>query len=130
MRGGLDEAPSRKLLSFLEGRFLEGMENGLDRYAIIDRQRARSGWGTCWENYEAEAMEKLERITVRPEVCLGQPTIRGMRITVSVILKLLAAGKSVADVLAAYPELEEEDVRQAMQYAAWVLSDQIQVTPG
>jgi uncharacterized protein (DUF433 family) len=53
-----------------------------------------------------------------------------MRITVSVILKLLAGGKTTADVLAAYPELEEEDVRQAMQYAAWVVSDQIQVTPG
>ena len=70
-------------------------------------------------------MEKLERITIRPDVCLGQPTIRGMRITVSVILKLLAGGKTIADVLAAYPELEEADVRQAMQYAAWVVSDQI-----
>lgn len=75
-------------------------------------------------------MEMLDRITIRPEVCLGQPTIRGMRITVSVILKMLAAGKSVDEVLTAYPELEEEDVRQAMQFAAWVVSDQIQVTPG
>ncbi len=48
-----------------------------------------------------------------------------MRITVSVILKTLAAGHSVAEVLAAYPELEEEDVRQAMQYAAWLASDQL-----
>ena len=75
-------------------------------------------------------MDKLDRITIRPEVCLGQPTIRGMRITVSVILKMLAAGKSVAEVMAAYPELEEEDVRQAMQFAAWVVSDQIQIIPG
>jgi len=48
-----------------------------------------------------------------------------MRITVSMILKTLAAGRSVAEVLAAYPELEEEDVRQAMQYAAWLASDQL-----
>ena len=48
-----------------------------------------------------------------------------MRITVSVVLKMLAAGKSVQDVLAAYPELEAEDVQQAMRYAAWVVSDQI-----
>lgn len=78
----------------------------------------------------SETMTKLERITIRPDICLGQPTIRGMRITVSVILKMLAAGKSVDEVLTAYPELEQEDVRQAMQFAAWVVSDQIQVTPG
>ncbi len=60
-------------------------------------------------------MVKLDRITVRPDVCLGQPTIRGMRITVSVILKMLAGGKTVMDVLAAYPELEAEDVQQAVQ---------------
>ena len=74
-------------------------------------------------------MEKLDRITVDPNVCLGQPTIRGMRITVSVILKMLAGGKSVQDVLEAYPELEVEDIHQAIQYAAWVVSDQIQMVP-
>lgn len=70
-------------------------------------------------------MEKLDRITVAPNICLGQPTLRGMRITVTVVLKMLAGGKSVEDVLQAYPELEAEDVRQAMRYAAWVVSDQI-----
>ena len=70
-------------------------------------------------------MEKLDRITVDPNIRLGQPTLRGMRITVSVVLKMLAAGKSVQDVLAAYPELETEDIQQAMRYAAWVVSDQI-----
>lgn len=60
-------------------------------------------------------MEKLDRITINPDVCLGQPTIRGMRITLSVILKMLASGKSIQDVLKAYPELEPEDVQQAMQ---------------
>lgn len=59
-------------------------------------------------------MEKLDRITIRPELSLGQPTIRGTRITVSVILKMLAGGKSVEDVLAAYPELEREDISQAI----------------
>jgi uncharacterized protein (DUF433 family) len=74
-------------------------------------------------------MEKLDRITINPNVCLGQPTIRGMRITVSVILKMLAGGKSVQDVLEAYPELEAEDVEQAMKYAAWAVSDQIHMVP-
>ena len=73
-------------------------------------------------------MEKLDRITINPDVCLGQPTIRGMRITISVILKMLASGKSIQDVLKAYPELEPEDVQQAMQYAAWIVSDQIHFT--
>jgi len=73
-------------------------------------------------------MEKLDRITINPNVCLGQPTIRGMRITLSVILKMLASGKSIQEVLKAYPELEPEDVRQAMQYAAWLVSDQVHFT--
>ena len=72
-------------------------------------------------------MEPLDRITIDPKVCLGQPTIRRMRITVSVILKMLAAGRSVQEVLEAYPELEEEDVRQTMLYAAWLASDQLHV---
>jgi len=66
----------------------------------------------------------LDRIDVDPAVCQGQPTIRGMRITVGVILRMLAEGKTVEDVLEAYPELEEDDVRQAMQYAAWKASEQ------
>lgn len=70
----------------------------------------------------------LDRITVDPAVCQGQPTIRGMRITVSVILKMLAAGRSIQEVIEAYPELEEEDVRQAMQYAAWTVSDQLRAS--
>ncbi|MBV6623731.1 MAG: DUF433 domain-containing protein [Rivularia sp. (in: Bacteria)] len=74
-------------------------------------------------------MENLNRITVNPSVCLGQPTIRGMRITVSVILKMLAGGNSIEDVLKAYPELEAEDVNQALKYAAWVVSEQIQIIP-
>lgn len=74
-------------------------------------------------------MDKLDRITINPEISLGQPTIRGTRITVSVIMKMLAGGKLTQDVLAAYPELEEEDVLQAMKFAAWVVSDQLIVTP-
>jgi uncharacterized protein (DUF433 family) len=68
---------------------------------------------------------KLDRITIDPKICLGQPVIRGMRITVSAVLKVMAAGKSIQDVLAAYPELEEEDVRQAVEYAAWAVSDRL-----
>ena len=72
-------------------------------------------------------MERLDRITIDPSICLGQPTIRGMRITVSVVLKMLAGGHSVQEVVEAYPELEEEDVRQALQYAAWLASDRLYI---
>ncbi|OGV72790.1 MAG: hypothetical protein A3K19_28345 [Lentisphaerae bacterium RIFOXYB12_FULL_65_16] len=68
-------------------------------------------------------MKKLDRITVDPRLCLGQPTIRGMRITVSVVLKLLAEGKHDADIIECYPELEPEDIHQAIRYAAWTTSD-------
>jgi len=80
--------------------------------------------------YEGENnMEKLSRITINPNVCLGQPTVRGMRITVSVILKMLAGGNSIQEVLEAYPELEVEDVQQSIKYAAWIVSDQIHIVP-
>lgn len=74
-------------------------------------------------------MEGIERIVVDPKVCLGQLTIQGTRITVSVILKMLAAGKTVEDVLEAYPELEPEDVYQALRYAARVVSGQTHLVP-
>lgn len=70
----------------------------------------------------------LDRIDVDPAVCQGQPTIRGTRITVGVILRMLAGGATIEDVLEAYPELEEEDVRQAMRYAAWKASEQLRPT--
>jgi uncharacterized protein (DUF433 family) len=66
-------------------------------------------------------LAQLDRITVNPNVSLGQPTIRGMRITVGFVLKLLASNLSVQEVLAAYPELEDEDIRQALNYAAWTV---------
>ena len=70
-------------------------------------------------------MEKLDRIQINPKICLGQPIVRGTRITVSVILKLLAGGRSIEDVIELYPELEAADVQEAMKYAAWVVSDRL-----
>ena len=64
-------------------------------------------------------MEALDRITWNPAVMGGKPCIRGIRMTVGTIVGLLASGRTTAEVLAAYPFLEDEDVRQALQYAAW-----------
>lgn len=70
----------------------------------------------------------LHRITVDPAFCQGQPTIRGMRIIVGVVLKMLAGGATVGEGLKVYPELGEEDLRQAMRYAAWKASYQLRPT--
>ena len=64
-------------------------------------------------------MKQLTRITFDPEVMGGKPCIRGLRVTVGTIVGLLAAGHSTADILKAYPYLEEEDIREALAYAAW-----------
>ena len=74
-------------------------------------------------------MKELNRITIDPDICLGQPTIRGVRITVSVIVKLVASGMTTREILKAYPELEEEDVAQALKYAAWLSSEKARPIP-
>ena len=75
-------------------------------------------------------MAKLfDRITVNPEVCMGQPIIRGMRITVAFVLKLLASGMTHEEILKAYPELERDDILQAIEYAAWLAGEYHHPTP-
>ena len=64
-------------------------------------------------------MRKLDRITHNPEIMGGKPCLRGMRVTVGTIVGLVAARHSWPEILAAYPYLEEEDIRQALEYAAW-----------
>lgn len=71
----------------------------------------------------------LDRIVIDPDICMGQPIIRGLRITVAFLLKQLASGMTVPEILHAYPELEEEDIRQAVQYAAWLASEQARPLP-
>lgn len=64
-------------------------------------------------------MRQLTRITLDPEVMGGKPCIRGLRVTVGTIVGLVASGHSTEEILRAYPYLEEEDVREALAYAAW-----------
>ncbi|MBM4422641.1 MAG: DUF433 domain-containing protein [Chloroflexi bacterium] len=67
----------------------------------------------------------FDRITFDLRIMGGQACIRGMRIPVSLIVNLVAHGKQVAEVLEEYPDLETEDVRQALEYAAWLTRDQV-----
>jgi uncharacterized protein (DUF433 family) len=65
------------------------------------------------------AMGDLDRITQRPEVMGGKACIRGMRVTVGMLVGQFAAGRALEDLLADYPYLEREDILQALRYAAW-----------
>jgi uncharacterized protein (DUF433 family) len=64
-------------------------------------------------------MKKLERITFDPGVMGGKPCIRGLRVTVGMIVGLIAAGHSREAVLKLYPYLEDGDITEALSYAAW-----------
>ena len=64
-------------------------------------------------------MKQLTRITLNPNVMGGKPCIRGLRVTVGTVVGLLASGHSAEHILKLYPYLEQEDLREALAYAAW-----------
>lgn len=66
-------------------------------------------------------MDKLDRITIRPGLMGGKPTIRGMRVTVGMIVEEVSAGATIDDLLKEFPYLEREDIEQALRYAAWLV---------
>lgn len=70
-------------------------------------------------------MPELDRITHDPQVMGGRACIRGMRVTVSLVLNLIASGMSTEEIIQAYPYLESEDVRQCLQYAALLAEESI-----
>lgn len=64
-------------------------------------------------------MDTLDRITQDPAVMGGKPCIRGLRVTVGVIVGQIGSGRSIEAILDDYPYLEREDIAQALRYAAW-----------
>jgi uncharacterized protein (DUF433 family) len=70
-------------------------------------------------------MVGFDRITHDPQILGGRACIRGMRVTVSLILNLVANGMSTEEILAAYPYIEPDDIRQALQYAAWLAEEEL-----
>lgn len=68
-------------------------------------------------------MQLLNRITYNPEVMVGKPTIRGLRISVDQVLKALAANIDVQDILSDYPELEREDIQAVLLYAGQLVEE-------
>jgi len=70
-------------------------------------------------NRAEPTVQNLKRITMDPQVMGGKPCIRGLRVTVGMLVGLVASGKTIEGILAAYPYLEREDIMEALAYAAW-----------
>jgi len=68
-------------------------------------------------------MHQLDRITRDPAVMGGKACIRGMRVTVGMIVGQIGAGHTIDELLADYPYLEREDILQALRYAAWLAEE-------
>jgi uncharacterized protein (DUF433 family) len=65
------------------------------------------------------SMPALDRIISNPHIMGGKPVIRGTRVTVSTVVGLIAAGRTIDEVLSAYPYITREDILEALSYAAW-----------
>jgi uncharacterized protein (DUF433 family) len=68
-------------------------------------------------------MKAFSRITFDPNIMTGMACIRGMRITVSLVLSLVASGMSHQEILEQYPSLEEEDINECLRYASWLAKE-------
>lgn len=73
--------------------------------------------------------DPLDRISIDPNICFGKPCIKGTRIWVSLILDFLASGQTADEILAAYPQLQQEDIRAALAYAAEITRERIVPVP-
>jgi len=72
----------------------------------------------------------FDRITFNPDILGGKACLRGLRISVSLIVNLVANGMTPAEILAEYPDLEMGDIRQALRYAAWTTEEAVYVLAG
>ena len=68
---------------------------------------------------------KFERITLDPNKCFGKPCIRGLRIPIASILSYLSSRMTIEDILQSWPELEREDIYQALAYASWAMEERV-----
>lgn len=70
-------------------------------------------------------MKPFDHITIDPHVMQGKPCVRGMRVTVSLVVNLVASGMTTEEILRSYPYLEREDIVQCLQYASWAVDEEI-----
>jgi len=71
-------------------------------------------------------MKDFERITFNPDIMGGQACIRGMRIPISLIVNLIANGMTRDEIIKEYPDLEPEDIKEALRYASWLTREEDQ----
>jgi uncharacterized protein (DUF433 family) len=86
--------------------------------AGLSYRSSRLSFGGDREHDESRTNMPHARIAADPAVMMGKPCVKGTRITVELILRKLGAGRSLADLLDAYPQLTEEDIRAALAFAA------------
>ena len=93
-----------------------------------------SGDGICTRTSEQSRLgdaeggdQMFERITFDPKIMGGRACIRGMRIPVSVIVGQIAHGATFDEILQDYPDLEREDIQQAIEYAAWLTREELRI---
>jgi uncharacterized protein (DUF433 family) len=96
---------------------MPGVNSGGMRYNI----------GSVLHRSSAEVSRMFDRITFERNMMGGRACIRGMRIPVSVIVGQFAHGATEKEILADYPDLEAEDIRQALEYAAWLAQEEVHV---
>ena len=99
------------------------MEMTTVRKAGVQAQDYTPAYNRAQVRGRDDLMGDFDRITHDPQVMGGKPTIRGMRVTVGMVVGLIGAGRTIDQVLADYPYLEREDVLQALRYAAWRAED-------
>jgi len=75
-------------------------------------------------------MRNFERITFNSNIMGGQACIRGMRIPVSLIINLVANDMTTEEIIEEYPDLEQEDIKESLQYASWLAKEEIHATIG
>jgi uncharacterized protein (DUF433 family) len=99
-------------------------DNPSDALAIARHERTSE-----YNAIEVPMPNRFDRITYNRDVLAGKATIRGLRISVAHVVNLVANGMTPAEIVADLPDLEEEDVRQALAYAAVLAEDQLHAIP-
>jgi uncharacterized protein (DUF433 family) len=90
-----------------------------------DRVRVHSNPEESREEPNMTREELLQRISIDPQICFGKPCIRGTRIWVALIIENLATGVAESEILQAYPDLQADDIRAALAYAAEVTRERV-----
>lgn len=126
LRDAISKLPLSEKLLLMEG-LLKSIGAGNAKRLLAEtgvrEQSLQYASGDGFNETGEANMEQLDRITQHPGVMGGKACIRGMRVTVGMVVNQIAAGHTIEQVLGDYPYLEKEDIMQALRYAAWRLEE-------